>query len=134
MGILKYVAGLLHSNDKKVILEDASVDFTAMPKISTVPIVENGSNANGNYTKFSDGTLICTMAGSPATAVSTFTFPHPFIDSNTIVNIGAAAGAAIIMTQGTITTTTVEAKRWLHDGTPNSASYGIRIQAIGRWK
>lgn len=32
--------------------------FGAMPYVGTAPIINSGSNANGNYTKFADGTMI----------------------------------------------------------------------------
>ena len=35
----------------------ASNAFVAMPYVGTEPIIESGSNANGSYTKFSDGIL-----------------------------------------------------------------------------
>jgi len=35
----------------------ASANFIAMPQVSGDPIVESGSNADGEWTKFSDGTL-----------------------------------------------------------------------------
>ena len=51
-------------------------------------IVESGSNANGYYTKFADGTLInryyvgpVTINGGSGASVSV-TFPFPFIDTN----------------------------------------------------
>lgn len=34
--------------------------FTAMPYVGTAPIVESGSNANGYFVKYADGTMICT--------------------------------------------------------------------------
>lgn len=33
--------------------------FTTMPFVGTAPIVESGSNANGNWIKYADGTMIC---------------------------------------------------------------------------
>jgi len=37
----------------------ADANFTAMPQVGGDPIVESGSNSNGEYTKFADGTLLC---------------------------------------------------------------------------
>jgi len=37
----------------------ANANFTTMPQVGGDPIVESGSNSNGEYTKFSDGTLFC---------------------------------------------------------------------------
>lgn len=33
--------------------------FSAMPFVGNAPIVESGSNAKGNWSKFADGTMIC---------------------------------------------------------------------------
>jgi hypothetical protein len=38
----------------------ASANFTAMPQVGGDPIVESGSNADGEWTRWSDGTQICT--------------------------------------------------------------------------
>ena len=37
----------------------ASANFTSMPQVGGDPIVESGSNANGDYVKYADGTQIC---------------------------------------------------------------------------
>jgi len=43
-----------------------------MPFVGTAPVIESGSNANGNYVKFADGTLICTQdAILPLQAIGT---------------------------------------------------------------
>lgn len=36
--------------------------FSAMPFVGTAPIVESGSNANGSWIKYADGTMICSHA------------------------------------------------------------------------
>ena len=38
---------------------DTPANFTAMPQVGGDSIVESGSNANGNYVKYADGTQIC---------------------------------------------------------------------------
>ena len=40
-------------------LSEAGANFPAMPQVGGDPIVESGSNSNGEYTKFADGTLLC---------------------------------------------------------------------------
>ena len=39
------------------LISQPSPNFTAMPQVGGDPIVESGSNSNGEYTKFADGTL-----------------------------------------------------------------------------
>jgi len=56
----------------------ANANFTTMPQVGGDPIVESGSNANGEYTKFADGTLITRV-------VSTIDFSSgfPILDKTT---------------------------------------------------
>jgi hypothetical protein len=59
----------------------------------TGAIIESGSNANGRYIKFADGTMICralvrlntVLSPSPPILGATWTFPAEFIDTTTIV-------------------------------------------------
>ena len=43
----------------KQFVDLSGANFTSMPQVGGDPIVESGSNSNGQYTKFSDGTLFC---------------------------------------------------------------------------
>ena len=57
-------------------------DFKTMPTVSSSPIVSSGSNTNGYYTKFADGTLICRYSFTDKLLSGhTVTFPHPFIST-----------------------------------------------------
>jgi len=62
----------------------ANANFTAMPQVGGDPIVESGSNADGEWTRWSDGTQICTdtvTLNSVVTAriiSATWTFPVSF--------------------------------------------------------
>ena len=38
------------------------VAFPLMPFVGSAPVAESGSNVNGNYVKFADGTLICSRS------------------------------------------------------------------------
>lgn len=67
---------------------DVNGKLVQMPTAEDVgAAITNGSNANGSYTLFPDGTLVCRMtvdvtvpAGSGGGAA--VTFPYPFIDGN----------------------------------------------------
>ena len=110
-------------------------------------IIESGSNSNGRYVKFDDGTLICyrylgtiTMTvSSNDTAHVEYSFPHNFIDSPSIsisgeptsrtgsvrlawINSAALSGSQIRIRVLNVDPTIVEEVR--------RASY----IAIGRWK
>lgn len=62
---------------------DATVVFTAAAQ----DLPESGSNANGRYVKFPDGTMLCThaMKATYSTAdrlAAAWTFPHAFADTD----------------------------------------------------
>ena len=53
--------------------------------LSSGAIIERGSNANGSYIKYADGTLICTFrigdtVSENGYTVNTWVFPHSFIN------------------------------------------------------
>ena len=48
----------------------AAANFTAMPQVGGDPIVESGSNADGEWTKFSDGTLCMSSSAVGETFIS----------------------------------------------------------------
>ena len=51
---------------------DTPANFTAMPQVGGDPIVESGSNADGEFTKWADGTLLCTKGFSITHSSSSF--------------------------------------------------------------
>lgn len=76
--------------------------------VPTGAVIERGSNANGNYVRFADGTQICwgtnkSFAGGVSTSAGTNTFisgagdtvtwPQPFYDNNSVVAHGGVGGA-----------------------------------------
>jgi hypothetical protein len=122
---LKSILGLLYSNDKLVMTED-DVDTDAYG-------IEYGGNSGNGHVKYPDGTLICYIKGSPATATTVYTFSHAFIAIPIAVCTASSAGLAVIMTS-TPSETGITVYRWRHDGTTLAATYGINVIAIGRWK
>lgn len=116
-------------------------------------IIDSGSNANGNYIKFSDGTMIChnhlEVPGGEWTSMSgggynltkrnVATFPQPFIDNNISVNVSVAydsqGGIYAIIGQFIRNRTGIESINLYRFAGANSA-YGIKIDyiAIGKWK
>jgi hypothetical protein len=64
----------------------ANANFTAMPQVGGDPIVESGSNSDGEWTRWSDGTLIVqnrlTLAYYSSTQFKlTWTYPSSFIST-----------------------------------------------------
>ena len=48
-------------------LSEAGANFPAMPQVGGDPIVESGSNADGEWTRWSDGTQIAISIGNSTT-------------------------------------------------------------------
>lgn len=102
--------------------------------IPTGAIIESGSNANGEFTKFADGTMICRFSVVTSTGGGTTkTLPATFIDTSykvvggTMSNISATDFTAKFSTPTTTTITAVM--------TSNGALVNATLQAvaIGKW-
>ena len=107
-----------------------------MPQVGGDPVVESGSNADGEWTRWSDGTQICSR-NSDSTDI---TFPSAFVS---IPNIVAGdervpyPGQIGIVTVSGITLTEVDTRVYYsNDG--GSSFIGSSLSgsyiAIGRWK
>jgi len=129
----------------------ASANFTTMPQVGGDPIVESGSNSNGRYTKFSDGTLICVSNGpktftfnSADDLVCEWTYPAAFSTSLpslswVVTSRGSLIGAPDIVQEvnvGSSTTSLGVLRFWSSGGTgpfsPGDSCTGV-LTAIGRW-
>lgn len=107
----------------------------------------SGSNDNGNYIKYDDGTLICSVSKSvyiamssqwgsiyESSAVSLGSFPESFI-SPPIVSATVTYGAAFIeLLANTSTTSWGNITLCRPVSTPSAYTYYIDLIAIGRWK
>ena len=127
------------------------ISSTDMPKVGGDPIVESGSNSNGQYTKFSDGTLVCTSNGETTFAYDTadqlsysWTYPAAFSTalpavSWALAGRGAITGAESIVQEINIISSTPSLgvlRFWSSGGTgpfsPGDSCTGL-LTAIGRW-
>lgn len=106
-------------------------------------VVKSGSNSNGYYTKYADGTLICRYFVGPITTnagagtTTPVTFPYEFIDTNwqtqlTMTN-GQAYWSYVFANVGDKTKTGFNLKTWNNGGGTNSGQYYDYV-AIGHWK
>lgn len=65
-------------------LDGDKIDISLLPVVGTIgsAIIERGSNANGEYVKFADGTMHCWSVyipfGSDPGVMQTFTYPAAF--------------------------------------------------------
>lgn len=99
----------------------------------TGAVIERGSNANGEYVRFADGTQICTkvLLTSASGAVS-WTFPAGFSSQpDTMSMCAAAASACRVGTYDTLSATSANINGWTDAGGRAAASFSII--AIGRW-
>jgi len=113
--------------------------------VPTGAIIESGSNANGNYIKYADGTMICTVdtgnisITNSVSSIYSGTWPASFTArpianitqsvGHGDINYGAAVG--FCNWNGALNSTgyAVRFKAW---GTANTSVAG-HIIAIGRW-
>lgn len=101
--------------------------------INGAPIIESGSNANGYYTKFADGTLICYGNKTISNYAMTINYPAIFIDTNYSLvtqfvrdeSLGNSSN-----TQGLNALTTTSCVCY----SAYSATATVLWIAIGRWK
>jgi hypothetical protein len=108
--------------------------------------VERGSNANGEFVKFADGTQICTAtisetlgvetaSGSIFTSPSdlTWTFPNAFVNVDAVTGSsvrGDRVGGISIRSR---TTTTAIYRHWFATSLASGGTSLAILQAVGRW-
>ena len=112
--------------------------------VPTGEIIERGSNANGEYVKFADGTLICTWAWSATVSMTSdywgwfraafvgWTYPAAFAAGSTpYVSPNLITGGAYAVT-GTTTNTASQFSPITAAANSNISTTG-RMVAIGKW-
>ena len=96
-----------------------------------IPVVASGSNSDGEWVRYADGTQVCHIDRSGASNPQKWTFPMPF--SSTPTPIGSSrANAPRMLTFLEITTTDVDVYVFTDSG-GGSASAEL-LSATGRWK
>lgn len=114
----------------------------------TGAIIETGSNANGIYTKFADGTMICTIfidataqswtSASGALFVSTasgiWTYPVAFSTLNNVFGTAFRGDATISgVYVSSSSNSSVNYYGWASVSLNSSSAKSISLLAIGRW-
>ena len=131
------------------VLENGKVDISWLPVVGTMgsAVIERGSNANGEYVKFADGTMICTFnsgsLGSDKSTLNTCVFPAAFISKPKVypaislyeenVNTTLATGFVFTARLADTSLTYCKVAAISLNGVPLSNGDGNLI-AIGRWK
>jgi hypothetical protein len=105
--------------------------------VPTGAIIENGSNANGEFVKYADGTMICTgvvniipVANTPTNG--TFTFPATF-SANPLSVAATYSNAAAITRPATITGTLSTTSVDISIIRSNTTATDNNVVSIGRW-
>lgn len=96
----------------------------------TGAIIEQGSNANGSYVRFADGTQHCWNAAPTPGGEITWTHPVAFA-APPVTFLTVDATSARFATTKNRTSTSVKINVWSPDA--SSAGNGHRALAIGRW-
>lgn len=115
--------------------------------IPTGAVIERGSNANGEYVKYADGTMICTKFILVTTSITTAAgalfwsgitqsggnFAANFIANPYISISTSGANASFIAFGSGLSPTQVGVFFHLSDQARGSATYSYAITAVGRW-
>ncbi len=118
----------------------ASGDNTYGPWRSLIPL--RGSNANGEYTRYPDGTQTCTgritlTGGAGPTISALWTFPASFSEPPecTQLTIGAPAGGTRERSywSGSVSNAGVTLSQSMNVNFPDPTSQEVMVTAIGRW-
>ena len=131
----------------------ADANFTAMPQVGGDPIVESGSNADGEFTRWADGTQICThtvtlnSVVTTSIIIATWTFPVLFSSNSYSISHlphqGVTADASGVNTARrgmAFHIDFVNASVSLRNGCVSGDTYSsgdfivTKASAIGRWK
>jgi hypothetical protein len=120
-----------------------AVEFPLMPTVNSNAIIESGSNANGEYVKYADGTQVCytpdrvTVDSSAAARQGTWTFPSPFLSATSYTAqfyiLESSTGTATINTGLTSVNQTNLSATVAFVVSVNNGSSGYTAFAIGRW-
>lgn len=99
---------------------------------------QSGSNSNGNWIKFADGTMVCYGSGSvtASTSYATITYPEVFSKTPDLqLTPGYSYYADISMTYGSPTASSFQAfPRRVSTGAVVDQTQYFSWLAIGRWK
>lgn len=135
------------SGNDVVVMSQITGTVSQTAGVPTGAIIETGSNANGTYIKWADGTLIQRLRNSPSVTITTaygsgfygstsWTYPIAFAGANTDVSVTMhGQGASRITTSCMTSITTTASTFYLLDTGGGSVTqvYNCTWVAIGRW-
>ena len=131
----------------------ANANFASMPQVGGDPIVESGSNADGEWTKWADGTQIASTSNFAFSSVTSaadwrdsWTFPIAFLAQPKVTPPVLPTNSAewgnpdsryVISFCGYATSTSTTGtplRVWAGGSSANGAISSVQVTAIGRWK
>lgn len=97
-------------------------------------VIETGSGANGSYTKFADGTLICEISAMATAngAPTTWTLPESFVNTAYSVSVTVVGASPAIATISAQSAGSVDVESFDVTGNDN-VTPTVTLIAIGRW-
>jgi hypothetical protein len=117
--------------------------------IPTGAIIERGSNANGEYVKFADGTMICTLKANGSDQAVTgstgsmfqagselsWTYPMPFVAAPSISSTVSRNDASLVMGcyHRTVSATVTLWRIWASIAISAGNVKDVYLKATGRW-
>lgn len=109
-------------------------NFDTMPTVGGDPIVESGSNSDGEWTRWADGTQVCRYKGATNnTSDVTWVFPSQFL-GNPSLYLSPATGLTGVVS-GYFTNTASNTQADFTGYIPSGRqAFSCTLLAIGRWK
>lgn len=111
-------------------LDRSQGDYDKMPSVAGDAVVENGSNSDGEWTRWADGTQTChdsKVAGTRSFAVS-------FTGQPSITATAVATGPKIVAAVDDITSSDFELVTYDTDPSAIRTGHTTYYFAVGRWK
>ena len=126
-------------------LENGKIDMSWLPVVgeSGAAIIARGSNANGEWVRWEDGTQVCWIPTLTAQAENSvyvalvWTFPAAFLNNNVVpyaVFTTAIPGTPFFLYRAITSSTSTTFAFRSYDGNAASGSGTCCTLAIGRWK
>ena len=100
--------------------------------VPTGAIIESGSNANGDYIKYADGTMICHGIHDTGTQTVDIDFPATFSSAPT-GSYTLKSRSGIFPSTNYLILTNTQAMSVYFSSTPSNSYIKIHYMAIGRW-
>jgi hypothetical protein len=102
--------------------------------VPTGAIIQRGSNANGEFVRYADGTMICNGRGLSVSTGTAVTLPSTFINAEYVVNLTHRQGAdRILSTQDTSRTGSSFLVRVQDAAAGFVTCNPLDYTAVGRW-